>query len=598
MQSPQILVVGSGPAGLALALSLLKNGVAVRIIERDARHHVGERGPGVMPRTLEIEHFLGVADDVRKAGMGMPTMHVFDPKDPYRVIKSQAMVEHVEETPAFPVTHGVMLGQWRHQAILRAHIEALGGTVELGTALVGIEQDESGATAEIVRTVDGAQIEEKTKYAYIVGADGARSAVRKTLGLNFVGETREEGRMYIVDARVDGAIEGPEKDEKPEDIYLFGDREKKIASLRHTAEPGCFQMFFAGPEMDFTTLRGRSDQETIQNQLNDITQRTDLKVSDITWQIEWRPNIRMAERFHVGRVFIIGDAAHAHSPTGGQGLNSSIQDAVRLSNPRHDIAATQADFISQFNLAWKLALVVQGRAPPALLDSYEVERVPVIAAMLKITTDLFDRIVSRVDTQQALARADASAASVDGVFTRGRNLFQLDLNYRWSTIVHDERYAADATDSTGDVYGVEGHDVRAGDRAPDAPGLTALSAKDDSPPTRLFDVFRPSAHTALVFLASSAVDAQPLLEALQGLQSGLVRTVLVLPAGASRAGVPSANVDLTFEDTEGHAFGGYGLDATGDAPTVVLVRPDGMVGAFARSAAGIKDYLSAVYGSA
>ncbi|KAH8110165.1 FAD binding domain-containing protein [Phellopilus nigrolimitatus] len=583
MQSPKILVVGAGPAGLALALSLLKNGVAVRIIEKDARNHVGERGPGVMPRTLEIEHFLGVADDVRKAGMGMPTMHVFDPNDPYRVIKSQAMVEHVEETPAFPVTHGVMLGQWRHQAILRKHIEALGGTVELGTALVGIEQDESGATAEIVRTVDGVQIEEKTKYAYIVGADGARSAVRKTLGLNFVGETREEGRMYIVDARVDGAIEGPEKD-KPEDIYLFGDREKKIASLRHTAEPGCFQMFFAGPDVDFATLRARGDQEVIQNQLNDITQRTDMKISDITWHSEWRPNIRMADRFHVGRVFIIGDAAHAHSPTGGQGLNSSIQDA--------------------FNLAWKLALVVKEHAPPTLLDSYEVERVPVIAAMLKLTTDLLDRIVSRVDTQQALARAEASAASVpdDGVFTRGWKLFQLDLNYRWSTIVRDERYAADATDSTGDVYGVEGHDVRAGDRAPDAPGLTTLTAKDRAPRaapvTRLFDVFTPSVHTALVFAPRSAGAAQPLLDALRGLQAGLLRTALVLPAGAPREGVPSANVDLAFEDTEGHAFGGYGLDATGDAPTVVLVRPDGMVGAFARSAAGIKDYLSAVYGSA
>ncbi|KAH8112572.1 FAD binding domain-containing protein [Phellopilus nigrolimitatus] len=572
MHSTQILVVGAGPAGLALALSLLKNGVAVRIIEKDARHHVGERGPGVMPRTLEIEHFLGVADDVRKAGFAVPNIHIFDPNDPYRIIKSQALVEEVEETPDFPITRGVMLGQWHHQAILRKHIEALNGTVELGTTLVGIEQDESGATAEIVRTVDGAEVKEITKYAYIVGADGARSAVRKMLGLNFVGETRDENRMYIVDARVEGVNEVHAK------MYMLMTFSACGVVLRSTAEPGHFQIIFAGPEVDFTTLRSRGDQETVQNLLTDITQRTDIKITNITWQNEWRANIRMAERFHAGRVFIVGDAAHAHSPTGGQGLNSSIQDS--------------------FNLAWKLALVVKGLAPPALLDSYEVERVPVIAEMLKITTDLLNR-VSRIDIQQSLARAETSAANASDAdaFTRGRKFSQLYLNYRWSTIVRDERYAADAVDSTGDVYGVEGHDLRAGDRAPDAPGLTTLTAKDSSPPTapvtRLFDVFSPSEHTALVFSPRSAREAQPLLDALRDLQPGLFYKVLILSASASREGAPFADVDLVFEDKEGHAFRGYGLDAAGDAATVVLVRPDGMIGAFARSATGIKDYLSA-----
>ncbi|KAH8110151.1 FAD binding domain-containing protein [Phellopilus nigrolimitatus] len=577
MQSPQILV-GAGPAGLALALSLLKNGVAVRIIEKDARNHVGERGAGVIPRTLEIEHFLGVADDVLKAGINMPIRHVFDPNDPYRIIKSQPMMQEVKETPAFPITHGIMLGQWHHQAIFRKHIADLGGTVELGTTLVGIEQDESGATAEIVRTIDGAEVKEKIKYTYIVGADGARSTVRKVLGLNFVGETREEGMMYIVDARVEGInIEGPEG-ERRASLYFFGDRKKKMAGLRGTARPGHFQIVFAGNEVDITTLKARGDKEAIQTLLNDITQRTDIKITDITWQNEWRPNIRMAERFHVGRVFIIGDAAHAHSPTGGQGLNSSIQDS--------------------FNLAWKLALVVKGHALPALLDSYEVERVPVIAEMLKITTNLFNRVFS-IDTQQALARAEASAASdpYDDLFTRGRKLFQLDLNYRWSTIVRDERYAA-AVENAGDVYGVEGHDLRAGDRAPDAPGLTTLTAKNSLPPaapvTRLFDVFSPSAHTALVFSPRSAGEAQPLLDALRGLQAGLFRKVLILPAGTSHEGVPFSDVDIVFEDAEGHVLRGYGLDSAGNAPTVILVRPDGMVGAFARSAAGIKDYLSAL----
>ncbi|KAI5121048.1 hypothetical protein M0805_008624 [Coniferiporia weirii] len=577
-QSPQVLIVGAGPSGLVLALALLKNGIPTRIIEKDSHSHNGERGPGIMPRILEIEHFLGVADEVRTAGVGWPTVHIFDTNDPYRVVKSSTIMENVEPTPAFPITPGVMLGQWRHQSILREHLEALGGIVELGSALVSIQQNESGATAEIKSVIDGKETIEKTEFAYIVGADGAHSSVRKSCGISFVGETPDDGKLYIVDAR----IEGLGGDERGKDVYLWGDQKLTIVSIRHTAQPRIFQIIFTGPEADFTSLKAGSNIESVQEEINKITHRTDIKITDITWQGEWRPNIRMAKDFRIGRVFIIGDAAHVHSPTGGQGLNSSVQDA--------------------FNLGWKLALVLNGHGTPALLDSFEVERIPVIAEMLKISTDLYHRSF-REATQRAiehaetLASASLAGSDKEASWFRGRKLFQLELNYRWSTIVLDERRGGFA-DTDGGVYGVIGQDICAGDRAPDAPGLTVLNT--ENAPTRLFDVFSPSKHTVLVFapLRSTGM-TRAMITPFGALVPDLIQVVLILPAQSPfDTSVPYANIEYIYEDTKGHAYTGYGIKAEDDTPTAVIIRPDGMVGAFAKTVEGVKKYLSVVFGSA
>ncbi|KAI5120901.1 hypothetical protein M0805_003001 [Coniferiporia weirii] len=191
MQSPQVLIVGSGPAGLVLAISLLKNGIPVRIIAKDAQHHIGERGRVIMPRVMEIYHFLGVFEDIKSAGSRWPYIQFFDPEDPYHVKSSEIMLEEVEPTPAFPITKGVMLGQWQHQSILRSHVEALEGDIELGTTLVGIEQTESGATALISKSINGEEVVQKDSFRYIIGADGARSTVRKSLNVDFIGETQE-----------------------------------------------------------------------------------------------------------------------------------------------------------------------------------------------------------------------------------------------------------------------------------------------------------------------------------------------------------------------------------------------------------------------
>ncbi|KAL5507680.1 hypothetical protein ACEPAH_5298 [Sanghuangporus vaninii] len=580
MISPQVLIVGSGPAGLVLALALAKNGISVRIIEKSSEHHAAERGSGVMPRTLEIEHFLGVCADVQRVGHRAPIVNFFDPADPYRIKKSIEMIQKVAPTPAYPITEPVLIGQWLHQQILRQHLEELGCHVELGCRLQTIEQRDESVVAHLVKTMDGKQLEETVQFAYVVGADGAHSTVRKALDVNFVGESRDL-RVYLIDARMEGMpAEG-------KDFYRWGDGIHNVASLKYTVLPGVFQMLLAGEQVDFDALKTGSV-ETVQSTFNTLSGRNDLKVTEILSHGEWRPNIRIAEHFGDGRVFIVGDAAHVHPPSGGQGLNSSIQDS--------------------FNLAWKLVLSLKSRASPVLLNSYESERLPVIAEMLHITTGLFNKMTSRRETQRGIEAAQAQAHAREeeedrdkAAFSRDWKLFQLDLNYRWSEIVFDERCTKDESSANieRNAYGVAGHDIRAGDRAADAPGLTDVAEHSrDSSATRLFDVFKPTVHTVLVFTAElSAGSIANVLAPFSRIPKELVQIVFILPSGASSPGVdhPSLNIKYTFCDAQGHAYKGYGLQPGEKETTVVIIRPDAVVGAFARTSEGIEKYLSLVF---
>ncbi|KAI5114703.1 hypothetical protein M0805_008523, partial [Coniferiporia weirii] len=266
-------------------------------------------------------------------------------------------------------------------------------------------------------------------------------------------------------------------------------------------------------------------------------------------------------------------AAHVHPPTGGQGLNSSIQDA--------------------FNLAWKLALVIQGAAPRSLLVSYEAERRPIIVDMLDKSSGLLKR-------QRA---GQAGTETKDDPLYRERSLSQLTLNFRWSPIVLDERFPGGEGRAV-DAYGGVGGGLRAGDRAPDAPGLTMLAKRAATVKAggveairegavRMFDMFDPTVHTILVF-SSDTTFVRDVNEVAQKLPAQLVCTLALIPAGTeTQTPVEDPMVDLVLEDSEGHAFTGYELDST--TSTVVIVRPDAMIGAFVKEPAGINRYFSMIF---
>jgi len=254
-------------------------------------------------------------------------------------------------------------------------------------------------------------------------------------------------------------------------------------------------------------------------------------------------------------VFVAGDAAHVHSPAGGQGLNSGVQDS--------------------FNLAWKLSLVYKGLAPVMLLDSYTTERLPVIAEMLNLTTGSFNQFRSSVSFEAGLRR--------------DKRMDMLGVNYRSSPIVLDEFTQAEPVSAYGTLE--EGVLV-AGDRAPDAPelGLVAAQAtRGAETETRLFDVFCPVYHTVLLFVPDVAASAD-VLEVLKRYPGDVIRPVIVLPQGSEVT--PGAQADVII-DRGGHAFRGY-LAVKGKK-RVVVVRPDGVVGAMVRGAEGVGAYFANLF---
>lgn len=288
-----------------------------------------------------------------------------------------------------------MVPQWRTQEVLFTRLGELGGRVAFGRELVGITQDAEGVTA---RFADGAPV----RARYAVAADGGRSTVRRLLGIGMTGETVDPNPVLVADVRISGL------DRDHWHVFPPADGEGFLAvcPLAGTEDfQVTAQMPEGGPAVDLSLEGLRAV----------VAARSHLDPGDVTevrWASDFRPRAAMADRFREGRVFLVGDAAHVHSPAGGQGLNTSVQDA--------------------YNLGWKLAAVLSGAAPEGLLGTYEEERLPVAADMLGLSTRIH--------------RGEAR---------RGAATQQLGLGYRGSSLAVETRTALPAGA------------LRAGDRAPD-----------------------------------------------------------------------------------------------------------------------------------
>lgn len=254
-------------------------------------------------------------------------------------------------------------------------------------------------------------------------------------------------------------------------------------------------------------------------------------------------------------------------------MNSGFMDAVSWV-VLLAIASTQQE---QINLAWKLALVEKGLSYPILLATYTEERLPVIAAMIEKSTQLHD----------SLRRAQ------DAGWERGGGLHQLGVNYRWSSIVVDDRTPKALGPHNIDPYG-SGTDgtLRAGDRAPDAPGLFPIGCDEsDAKPLSLFSIFGPERHTVLLFNVPRNLTEYILL-AVKKFRAGLVRSVVILPRGATQPKV-GCQPDLTVVDQDGHAFAGYQISR--EQPTFVIVRPDGQVGGIVHGYYSFTKYFGSIF---
>ncbi|RPD65609.1 hypothetical protein L226DRAFT_530852 [Lentinus tigrinus ALCF2SS1-7] len=561
-QSSPILIIGGGPSGLTTALTLAQNGIPTRIIDKAQEFHKASRGSGLHPRTLEFYRFLGVAADARRFGGPLMPMQLTKLPGGIKPVAKWKLFEDIELTPDRPEDM-LFLSQYLNEGIFRDHLSKYGIHVELGTEPVAIEQDVTGVTVSLKHA--GVDEVEKARFSYVIGADGARGSTRRAIGATFEGETKETDGQVWADVEAEGV--------PPGEWNVWADNGKFSISMRPKSEPEAFHLGIIGQDFDPVDLS--TDPSKFAEFFYEKTGRKDIILKKIGSLSYWKPNMRMVNKLCEGRVFICGDAAHVHSPTGGQGLNTSVGDS--------------------FNLAWKLALVHKGLASPDLLTTYQTERLPVIAQMLQLTSNLYMHIVDRQKggaTRSVSTAATTTTKDATGFMKwRNNSLRQLEINYRWSPIVFDARgtNGLDEEALKAHAYsGYPGEPVRAGDRAPDAPGL--VDAKGNE--TSLFEILKPNTHTLLLFSRKQAggslqdimvvASASPIANVMQTVVLGHQS----LPDAVAGAGV--------YHDKEGHAYRAYHVDE--GVLSVFIVRPDGYIGAFVDDVDGLQTYFSRIVG--
>jgi 2-polyprenyl-6-methoxyphenol hydroxylase-like FAD-dependent oxidoreductase len=343
----EVLVVGAGPAGLVAATVLADLGVAVRIVDRGRGPVEQSRAAIVHVRTLELLDRIGVADRAVAEGVRTSTVEVFDRG---RRIAGFPLAGRGNEARS-PFPYALGLAQDRTERLLVDRLAELGVRVEWNVELVGLADGAAVLRGRGAETVSA---------RWIIGADGARSSVRRALGIEFAGHTYAQmGLLADVDLGGDVPAEGTVR------LHLTPGGFAGLFPLGS----GRFRVFGALPRGLVPTGAAT---EVAHEPYGDIPEDrlrswcaevAGTVIRDVRWSALFRVHSRLAERFRAGTVFLVGDAAHVHSPAGGQGMNLGIGDAV--------------------NLAWKLGLVARGEAHERLLDSYEAERRPAAVAVLR-----------------------------------------------------------------------------------------------------------------------------------------------------------------------------------------------------------------------
>ncbi|HKD53638.1 MAG TPA: FAD-dependent oxidoreductase [Steroidobacteraceae bacterium] len=395
MASCDVLVVGAGPTGLVLALWLTRLGVRVRIVDRTDAPGTTSRALAVQARTLELYRQLDLADAVVDRGHKMPAVNLWTRGERAAHLDFGSIGERLTRFAFLEI-----FPQDEHERLLIERLEGLGVAVERRTALSSFIDDGERITARL-RTADGH--EERCVASYLAGCDGARSLVRETLGTGFPGGTYRQV-YYVADIQGEGpAVDG--------ELHVDLD-EADFLAVFPLAGPGRARLI--------GTVRDERAAHPESLRFEDISSRAmqqlRLAVRQVNWFSTYHVHHRVSGQFVKGRAFLLGDAAHVHSPVGGQGMNTGIGDAI--------------------NLAWKIAAVLAGGATSALLDSYETERIA-FARRLVATTDRAFTFVNADGRLARLVRTRVAPYVLSGA-TRlepvrqflFRTVSQITLNYR------------------------------------------------------------------------------------------------------------------------------------------------------------------------
>jgi 2-polyprenyl-6-methoxyphenol hydroxylase-like FAD-dependent oxidoreductase len=517
--APDVLIVGSGPTGLLMACELARRGVTARVIDKLAEPSDKSRALIVQARSIEIFELMGLGERLLGVGARVARARLYvDGRQALDIELGDIRVEGA------PYACLLTVSQEQTERLLSERLAELGGLVERGTELLSFEQTSEDVHATL-RRADGSP--EQVQVRYLIGCDGAHSTVRHGLGVEFKGAAYPQD-FILADLDLEWAV--------PRDEIRI-----------HLSKEGVFTIFPLREGLRTRLLASRRNVpadaadptlEEFEDTFNRFSPEPG-KLLNPRWLARFHLSHRLVDRYASGRVFLCGDAAHIHSPAGGQGMNTGLQDA--------------------WNLAWKLALVVKGRAEPKLLESYNLERHPVGEFLMKSTDRLFQMATAGGATADVVRRYIAPKVARVALTVPEAKRFalltvsQLGIEYRRSPIVTE-----------GARSGRLKRGPHAGDRAPDA----ALVGPDGEP-TRLFLQLGSPLHHLLVFSGDGGKEA--FAEACSAVSSRLGRDFggLVDVLCIGRESGPG-----TFHDPSGEAHERYGAAS----PAVYLIRPDGYVG--------------------
>lgn len=533
-----VLIVGAGPTGLVLACELARQGIRVRVIDQKSGPTAESRALGVQARTLELLERLDLTEAIVSEGKTIRALNLYAGGAPLGRIEAPALDTRYPFILSFP--------QSETERLLIERLRQHGVEVEWQTGLTALRPRAGGAIATIAYHD---ALPSESSHDWVVGCDGAHSAVRRNLGISFAGERFPEW-FALADVELDWALPHNEAH-----VFFAPDGPLPVLPL-----PGANVYRLIAP-LPHASLDQAPDVSLERfQQLWAERAKVPVTVGKTIWLSSFLISRRIVDTYRSQRVLLAGDAAHIHSPVGGQGMNTGIQDA--------------------FNLAWKLALVIKGMAADELLDTYEAERRPIAERTLHGTRLATLLVASRNWLAQKLRNAIVSRLAPRPAFRERvfRTVSNLAVNYRGGPLANEPSRCWFCRRSAQDSA------PRAGDRAPDSPLAAA-----DGRALRLHQLLHGT-HLALIEFAGLAPLGPGDRDALQRLVARFSSTVsLHRIATDGQFAVPHAG-DSFFFDPDGAAHRRYGATE----PLICLIRPDGYLAwrGGAAEVSGLDTYLS------